>query len=280
MAARKSAKNPSTSSSAFDIVVRGDGIAPLLAALDCARIGLRTNLVSQGEWTETRSEGSARAGVIAETCQEFGVSYEVVRPADGEQQVLGIPGSPLSRNVREKCGWRGAWRIYLDRVRPLLAIGEERNLARLVTTRLGRDALETLVRPRVNDMLLCEPEDVDVVDCVPELLPAMSRVGSLTLGVLELAAADPNSVATVVPRGGFASLETAIALKATHFAVSRRSQADEPVIAQITVDLTAAKFTQALDRAIPLARALAQDARAAIFADADYRPIGPVDLER
>lgn len=279
MAARKSTQHSATASTEFDIVVLGDGSAALLAALDCARIGLRTSLVSQREWTETRIEGSARAGVLADVCQEFGVPYEAVQPAEGEQQILGIPGSPLSRDVRERCGWRGAWRIYLDRVRPVLAIGEERNLARLVTSRLGRGALETLVRPRVNDVLLCEPEDVDLVDCVPELLPAMSRVGSLTLGVLELAAADTNSVASVVPRGGLASLETAIALQAAHFAVSRRSRNDDLVVAHTTVDLTAAKFTQALDRAIPLARLLAQDARTAIFADADYRPIGPVDLE-
>ncbi len=55
-----------------------------------------------------------------------------------------IPGtSPSARII----GWGGAWRAFLDRVRPPLTIGKERSLGRLVRTRMGDAVLERLVAP-------------------------------------------------------------------------------------------------------------------------------------
>lgn len=263
----------------FDIVVRGNGIAALVAALDCARIGLRTVVISSDDWVETRENVSARSGVAAALCAEFGVPFDVVRPQHGEQSILGIPGSPFSRSVRKTLGWRGAWRIYLDRVRPLLAIGEERNLARLVISRIGASALEAFVRPFTRSVLGSDPENIDIIDCVPELLPAMSRVGSLTLGVLELAAADDSFANLIRPEGGLAALESAVMRRANHFAITVRTAERTDISAHTTLDLSAPGFSQALDRAVPIARDRAQDARHSVLSDVRYRPIGPVDLE-
>lgn len=277
---RAAAKREELPDGAFDVLIRGQGLAAVIAAVDCARIGLRTVIVSPSEWSETRISASARAGVMEELCAELGIEFETVRPRKGEESVLGIPASPFSRSVRQACGWAGAWRVYLDRLRPLLAIGEERNLARLVTSRLGTTALDKLVRPHAEAVLGCAPEEVDIVDCVPELLPALSRVGSLTLGVVELLAADERFTTTIAPAGGMHALEAAAIARADHFAVTRIDSDRSHVAGHTTLDLTAPLFTQALDRAVPIARELARDARRSVLADPDYRPIGPVDLER
>jgi len=277
---RAAAKREELPDGSFDVVIRGHGLAAVIAAVDCARIGLRTVVVSPSDWSETRISASARAGVMEELCAELGIEFETIYPRKGDESVLGIPASPFSRTVRQACGWAGAWRVYLDRVRPLLAIGEERNLARLVTSRLGATALDKLVRPHTEAVLGCAPEDVDIVDCVPELLPALSRVGSLTLGVVELLATDERFTSMIAPRGGIRALETAAIARADHFAVTRTAPDWQQFSGHTTLDLSAPLFTQALDRAVPIARELAREARRRILADTDYRPIGPVDLER
>ena len=35
-----------------------------------------------------------------------------------EGGVLGIPENPFAADVRRVIGWRGAWRAYVDRLRP------------------------------------------------------------------------------------------------------------------------------------------------------------------
>ncbi len=269
---------------AFDVLVVGEGIPALVAAIDCARIGLRTIILNSEQAVETRTAVSARDGVVADLCAEFGVGFDVTEPTLSEATILGIPGTPFGPSVRQTLGWSGSWRVYLDRLRPLLAIGDERNLARLVRQRIGSRALEGLVRPAVRAQLDCEPEDVDIVELIPELSPAMNRVGSLTLGVLELATADLRAVSLIAPRGGLAAIERALINRANYFAVTRVAEPPKNLLARVTVTLdspsTNGSFLGlALDRAVPRARQQAADARHEILSDPDYRPIGPVDLE-
>lgn len=273
-------------SGAFDVLVRGDGLAAVLAATDFARIGLRTALVPAGGdvTPDQREYASAWGGVVAGVCDELGVGSRLEQPQPGEECILGIPGSPLSPSTREVLGASGAMRVYRDRLTPLLAIGEQHNLATLVRSRLGGRALDALVRPAVRAELCCTPEEVDVRDVAPGLLQAMSRVGSLTLGVLEMAAADSSTVARVYPVGGIGELVRSADAQADYFAVHRSLTAEaligDSVTAHVQLDLAAPIFRQALHVAIPRARSESLELRRTLLSDPDYVPIGPVDLER
>ena len=272
---------PRSESDAFDVAVRGEGLAAILAATDFARVGLRTALLTGdvvGD-SERRDYASAWGGVVADVCTELNVAYREEVPAAGEESILGIPGSPLSSATRRALGTAGALRAYLDRLRPLLAIGEESNLARLVVTRLGAATLEILVRPAVRAELGCEPEDVDVRDAAPGLTQAMSRVGALSSGVLELAAANPSTVSRVVPEGGLRALQVAAERQAAFFAVTV-DPAVECVAAHSELDLTDSVYRRSLHVGISRARNQAAETRRALLRDPDYSPIGPVDLER
>jgi hypothetical protein len=272
---------PRPESGAFDVAVRGKGLAALLAATDFARVGLRTVLLTDGVAgdAEHRDYASAWGGVVADVCTELNVAYHEEMPASGEERILGIPGSPLSSATRRVLGTAGALRAYLDRLRPLLAIGEEFNLARLVVTRLGASTLELLVRPAVRAELDCEPEDVDVRDAAPGLTQAMSRVGALSSGVLELAAANPSAVSLVVPQGGLRAVQVAAERQAAFFAVTV-DPAVESVDAHAELDLTDSVYRRSLHVGISRARNQAAETRRALLRDPDYSPIGPVDLER
>lgn len=268
-------------SDVFDVAVHGDGLAALLSATDFARVGLRTALLTgdaPGD-SERRDYASAWGGVVAGVCAELKVAYREEVPASGAESILGIPGSPLSSATRRVLGTAGALRAYLDRLRPLLAIGEENNLARLVVTRLGASTLELLVRPAVRRELDCEPEDVDVRDVAPGLTQAMSRVGALSSGVLELAAANPSTVSRVVPQGGLRAVQAAAERQAAFFAVTVDPPA-ETVVAHAELDLTDSVYRRALHVGISRARNHAAEIRRALLRDPDYSPIGPVDLER
>ena len=263
------------------MLVRGQGIAAFLAATDFARLGLRTALVTsdlEGD-AEHREYASAWGGVVGDVCDELGVAFHEETPLPGEENILGIPGSPLSSATRRALGAAGSFRAYLDRLRPLLAIGEEANLAALVSSRLGASTLQLLVRPAVRRELDCEPEDVDVRDVAPGLTQAMSRVGALSLGVLELAAANPSTVARVVPDGGLRALQLAAQSQAAYFAVNI-DPSTETVRAHVELDLVAPVYERALHVGIPRARQEAAQIRRALLRDPDYSPIGPVDLER
>ncbi len=280
---------PRRVSNRFDVVVRGEGIAATLAATDFARVGLRTALVSSAEERadestseprkELRDAASSWGGVVAGVCDELGVTYREQWPAPGEATIFGIPGSPLSPHTRAAMGSAGAARVYLDRLKPLLAIGEEHNLAQLVRARMGRSALDVLVRPVTRRELDCEPEDVDIRDVAPGLLQAMSRVGSLSLGVLELASADPSTVGLIVPDGGLVAIQHAAEREADFFAVNRGSLPSASMEARVELDLSDQLFNRALHVGIPRARERARELRRELLRDPDYSPIGPVDLE-
>lgn len=278
---------------AFDLIVRGEGIAALLAATDCARVGLRVALISS-DWpdsgfareaatvptSEARLFASAWGGVVESLCAELDVEFRIERSTPGGESILGIPGSPLSTPIRRVLGNGGAARAYADRLRPLLSIGEEFNLAALVGSRLGNATLEKLVRPAVLAELACAPEDVDLRDVAPGLVQAMSRVGSLSLGVLEMAAQDSSTIARVYPAGGLRALELSAERHAEFFAVHRSAAAVPGLLAHRELNLGKPVYSQALHVGVPRAREEARELWRSILSEPDYTPIGPVDLEQ
>ena len=232
------ASTPSQLAAQSRVVVIGGGIAGLVAALECAKIGMRVTLVE----ASTRLGGtirsaelagvsvdvgtkcfSTRGGTVRALVDELGLSDEVETPGPRTQWVAGLPGglvAPLpaggvlgipenafAAEVLRILGWRGAWRAYFDRVRPVLTIGTERSLGRLVRTRMGELVRDRLVAPVTRGVYAIDPDDVDVDLAAPGLNAALTRTGSLSGGVVQLGESrDDTESAIVGIRGGMARL--------------------------------------------------------------------------
>jgi oxygen-dependent protoporphyrinogen oxidase len=207
------------------IVVVGGGIGGLIAALSCAKIGIRVTVVEASDrlggalWTaevggvpvDLGAEGYAtRDGAVRHLVEELGLTHEVTPPSPRAVWIAGLPGgaqpmpdgtirgipeNPWDESVRRMIGWRGTWRAYLDRLRPPLTIGQERSLGRLVRTRMGELVLDRLVAPLSLGAFSIHPDDVDVEAAAPGLSAALTRTGSLAGAVMQLRDGTPRSTA-------------------------------------------------------------------------------------
>lgn len=199
------------------VVVIGGGIGGLVAARECAKVGIRVTVLEAasqlgGSIRRAELDGividagaesfATRGGHVRALVDELGLSDAVVAPEGGGAWLsgipdapdaplpvgglLGIPANPFQEDVRAVIGWRGVWRAYVDRLRPPLTIGHEKSLGRLVTTRMGARVRDRLVAPITAGVYSALPEDVDVDAAAPGLNAALTRVGSLSGAVLSL----------------------------------------------------------------------------------------------
>ena len=199
------------------VVVIGGGIGGLVAARECAKLGMRVTLLEAADAlggsirsarlddlvVDAGAESFAtRGGHVRALVDELGLGDEVVAPEGGGAWlsgipdapdaplpaggILGIPANTFVDDVRRIIGWRGAWRAYIDRLRPPLTIGHERSLGKLVRSRMGTRVLERLVAPVTAGVYSALPDDVDTDVAAPGLNAALTRVGSLSgaVGVL------------------------------------------------------------------------------------------------
>lgn len=192
------------------VVVVGGGVAGLVAALECAKVGMPVTLLERsgrlgGTIAGVELDGlpidlgatcwSTSGGTVRALVEELGLGDRIVAPRTDrtwiaglpkgaaaplpEQNVLGIPANPWDEGVRRIIGWRGAWRAYVDRLRPPLTIGKEHNLGKLVRSRMGTAVHDRLVAPLTTGRFGLAPEEVDVVAAAPGLTSALTRTGSL-----------------------------------------------------------------------------------------------------
>ena len=199
------------------IVVAGGGIAGLVAARECAKVGLHVTVLEASEvfGGVVRSEEvggltldvgaesfATRGGVVRALLDDLGLGDAVVSPNPAgawvagvpgvgaaplpKGGVLGIPDNPFAPDVRRIIGWSGTWRAYLDRLRPPLTIGHQRSLGILVRTRMGARVLDRLVAPVTSGVYSARPDDIDVDLAAPGLNAALTRTGSLSGAVAEL----------------------------------------------------------------------------------------------
>ncbi|MGO2932858.1 protoporphyrinogen/coproporphyrinogen oxidase [Microbacterium sp.] len=202
------------------VVVIGGGIGGLVAARECAEVGMRVTLLEaehalggairsadlDGVTVDAGAESYAtRGGHVRELLGELGLADRIVTPnaagawlvgAPGAKAaplptggLLGIPANPFADDVRRIIGWRGAWRAYVDRLRPPLTIGQERSLGTLVAKRMGAKVRDLLVAPVTAGVYSANPDDVDTEVAAPGLNEALTRTGSLSGGVAQLLAA-------------------------------------------------------------------------------------------
>jgi protoporphyrinogen oxidase len=238
-----------------DVVVIGGGMAGLVAARECARVGLSVTVLEAsaalgGALASHRVAGltldsgaesfAVRRNAVAEFIEGLGLSDRVVPPnAAGawlflpsehpggapvslpmpRAGVLGIPGSPLAADVRRVIGWPGAARAWLDRLLPVLTIGREHSLGELVRKRMGRRVLERLVEPVTAGVYTSSADDLEVDVVAPGLNAALTVTGSLSGAVLSLRSAAPAGSAVSGLRGGMAGLVTALRAELDRFGV-------------------------------------------------------------
>lgn len=199
------------------IAVIGAGAAGLVAAREFAKLGFTVEVfeasdrpggaVRAGELDGLRVDLGAesfatRGGHVRALVDELGLSGGVVSPGTSaggawlaglpgggaaplpKGGVLGIPASPFAPDVRRIIGRGAAWRAYLtDRFRPLLTIGHEQSLGRLVRSRLGDAVADRLVAPVTNGVYSADPDDIDPDAAAPGLNAALTQTGSLLSAV-------------------------------------------------------------------------------------------------
>lgn len=199
------------------VVVVGGGVGGLVAARECAKVGMKVTLLEgseslggvirrvalDGVVVDAGAESYAtKGGHVRALVDDLGLTDRVVTPQAGGAWlaglpgggaaplpaggILGIPGNPFQDDVRRIIGWSGAWRAYLDRVRPPLTIGHQLSLGRLVASRMGEKVRDRLVAPVTTGVYSASPDDVDIDVAAPGLNAALTRVGSLSGAVLAL----------------------------------------------------------------------------------------------
>ena len=199
------------------VVVIGGGIGGLIAARECAKVGMRVTVLEEAEAlggairrleldgvvVDAGAESYAtRGGHVRALVEELGLGDRIVLPQAGGAWlagipgvgaapvpvggILGIPANPFQEDVRRVIGWSGVWRAYLDRVRPPLTIGHQLSLGKLVTSRMGAKVRDRLVAPVTTGVYSASPEDVDIDVAAPGLNAALTRVGSLSGAVQAL----------------------------------------------------------------------------------------------
>ena len=236
-----------------DVIVIGGGVAGLIAARACARVGLSVTVLEAtgvpggalgshevaGLTLDSGAESFAvRRNAVAEFIADLGLSDEVVAPNPAgawlvlpsdrvpngsisvplpKAGVLGIPGSPLADDVRRVIGWRGALRAYADRLMPVLTIGREHSLGELVRKRMGRRVLELLVEPVTAGVYSSSADDLEIDVVAPGLNSALTVTGSLSGAVLSLRSGAPAGSNVAGLRGGMSRLVAALVADLAHF---------------------------------------------------------------
>lgn len=211
------------------VVVVGGGIAGLVAAYECARVGMPvTVLESSGRLggavgSVTLGGVEVPTGAIAFQAGEAldkliealaadesdfvperiaqAKANRTTTTSHGVRElpagVLGIPENPFDARAVAIIGWSGAWRAYVDRLRPPLTIGHQDNLDKLVRSRMGKKVADRLVAPVVRAEFGLDATEVDLAVAAPTLNPALTRLGSLSGAVSELLATDESTWQTL-----------------------------------------------------------------------------------
>lgn len=230
------------------VVVVGAGAAGLVAAWECARVGLTVivldaadhvggslalseidGLAVDGAYTDFAADDPDDPAVTtvlrllgcAETDEvppaRTALAGVGAAPAEG---ILGIPTNPWDPDVRRIVGWPGTWRAYLDRLRPPMTIGREPRLGALVQGRLGPRIATRIVAPLARARWESAPHELDADAVIPGISTALTRAGSLT-GAVAQVLAEP-APARRIPRGGFGPLLAALETQARDLGVDIR----------------------------------------------------------
>ncbi|WP_248283229.1 protoporphyrinogen/coproporphyrinogen oxidase [Cryobacterium arcticum] len=229
-----------------DVLIIGGGVAGLVAARECAHLGLSVGVLEAasavggavaghevaGLTLDSGAESFAvRGNTVAAFLANLGLTERILEPNPAgawlhlpanrpggvpvsvplpKAGVLGIPGSPLAEDVRRAIGWSGAVRAYADRLMPVLKIGREHSLGELVEKRMGKKVLDRLVNPVAGGVYATAAADLEVDVVAPGLNRALTVAGSLSGAVTAMRIAAPAGSAVRGLRGGMHTLVDAL----------------------------------------------------------------------
>ncbi|POH67182.1 MULTISPECIES: protoporphyrinogen oxidase [Cryobacterium] len=286
-----------------DVLVIGGGVAGLVAARECAHLGLSVvvletadapgGAVAGHEVAGLRLDAGAesfavRGNTVAAFIADLGLTAEIIEPNPAgawlhlpphrpggapmsvplpKAGVLGIPGSPLAEDVRRAIGWSGALRAYADRLMPVLKIGREQSLGELVGKRMGTKVLERLVNPVAGGVYATAAADLEVDVVAPGLNRALTTAGSLSGAVTALRTAAPAGSAVRGLNGGMHRLVAALVTDLDTYDVEIRTSTAATGLTPVDTEETGADGTVTTTRT--WAVRLAPTADAAAAADAE-----------
>lgn len=221
-------------------VVIGGGLAGLVAAYRFAQVGMRVSVIEAqdavGGALRTVTLGGQVADLVdssftaktdfMDLLRELGLGADTIEQATVSRSttstsgvlplpagVAGIPANPFDPQVVALTGWGGAWRAYADRLRPVLTIGHQENLGKLVRSRMGKKVIEHITGPVARGTFGIGVDDVDVDVVAPTLNAALTRMGSLTGAVTAVLSEKTHTPRLM--RDGIAALTDALAQRIT-----------------------------------------------------------------
>jgi oxygen-dependent protoporphyrinogen oxidase len=181
---------------------------------------------------------ATRGGTVAKLAQSLGLGDDIVEPnpegawlatARGTayplpaNSLLGIPGSPLARDVVAIIGRRAGWRAVSEALIPSFYGARSKTLGELVRKRMGHTVLDELVRPIARGVHSADADDLPLDQAVPGLRNALTTEGSLAravLGLRQTSARAGSAVAGI--RGGVVRLVDALEHDLARFGVDVR----------------------------------------------------------
>ena len=181
---------------------------------------------------------ATRGGTVAKLVTALGLEAEIVEPnpegawlqtAMGmafplpRNSLLGIPASPLARDVTDIIGMRAAWRATLETLIPGTYGAKSATLGELVRKRMGAAVLDQLVRPIARGVQSADADELPLDQAVPGLRGALLRNNSLARAVQELRTSSARAGSAVAGiRGGVVRIVDALAADLERFGVQVR----------------------------------------------------------
>lgn len=217
-----------------EVFVTGGSPAALAAALDIAEVGVRVRVALGSDLRDWPSEpqldveggltslmerlaepiaegGNRRPGLKAQRLAPEPVLLPAAKGGQALQpwpNVVGVPAVPLAATAI--VGGSGAFRAYLDRLKPLLTIGKTREFGALVRARMGSAAKERLVEPQVRERFGVAADEAQTAVIAPGLNEALTRAGSLSGAALACSERYVARETRVVPAEGWSALREAL----------------------------------------------------------------------
>jgi protoporphyrinogen/coproporphyrinogen III oxidase len=140
-----------------------------------------------------------------------------------ENSLLGIPGSPLAKDVVAIIGGRAGTRAFLETLIPSFYGAKAQTLGELVRKRMGHPVLDQLVRPIARGVHSADADELTLDQAVPGLRQAIVREGSLARAVLALRETSARAGSAVAGiRGGVFRLVDALQSDLSRFGVDVR----------------------------------------------------------
>lgn len=230
---------------ASDIFVVGGGVAGLTLARDLAIGGRRVHVIEREEFVggqvtsidvdshqlDAAAESFAtRTDAVPQLIAELGLADSVISPLDSPAWIyhddgsasalpatglLGVPSSPLARDVRGSIGWLGALRAAADGLLPRRVGSEATSFGELVTARMGARVARDLVAPITRGVHSMQPDALPISSAHPALIRLLSEKGSLARAVAEVRRSAPAGAAVASLAGGMNTLPMALVRGAT-----------------------------------------------------------------